>query len=142
MTTTQPETASESFRPGEFELDADGTGHILGSRCGNCGAHFFPVRQACAGCLHDDLETIRFSTTATLYTFSVVRQSTPDFEVPYALGYVDLPEGVRVMAQLTGRDPEDYEIGMEMELVVEPFGEDSDGRALTGYRFRPKEGSE
>ena len=141
MTTTQPGTDSKSFRPVEFEVTPEGEGFLLGSRCGNCGAHFFPVRQACSGCLHSELETVRFSTTATLYTFSVVRQSTPDFEVPYALGYVDLPEGVRVMTQLTGREPEDYELGMEMELVVEPFGLDEDGNEMAGYRFRPKEGS-
>jgi uncharacterized OB-fold protein len=125
----------------EFEVTVDGQGFLIGSRCGNCGAHFFPVREACAGCLHGDLETVRFSTTATLYTYSVVRQSTPQFEVPYALGYVDLPEGVRVLSQLTGRDPEDYELGMDMELVVEPFGTDEEGNEMAGYRFRPKEGS-
>lgn len=141
VTTTQPETIPESFRPVEFEVTADGQGFLVGSRCGNCGAHFFPVREACAGCLHGDLETVRFSTTATLYTYSVVRQSTPQFEVPYALGYVDLPEGVRVLSQLTGRDPEDYELGMEMELVVEPFGTDEEGNEMAGYRFRSKEGS-
>jgi len=142
VTTAQPETVRESFRPVEFEVTAAGDGFLLGSRCGNCGAHFFPVRQACSGCLHTELETVRFSTTGTLYTFSVIRQSTPDFEVPYALGYVDLPEGVRVMTQLTGRDPEDYQIGMEMELVVEPFGVTEDGNELAGFRFRPKEGSQ
>lgn len=142
MTTAQPEMAPKSFRPVEFEVTDNGEGFLLGSHCGNCGAHFYPVRVACSGCLHNDLETVRFSTTATLYTFSVVRQSTPEFEVPYALGYVDLPEGVRVMAQLTGRPPEDYEIGMEMELVVQPFGTDEDGNEKTGFRFRPKEGSQ
>lgn len=141
VTSTQPETVRQSFRPVEFEVTADGQGFLVGSHCGQCGAHFFPIRQACSGCLSDDLETVRFSTTATLYTFSVVRQSTPDFEVPYALGYVDLSEGVRVMTQLTGRDPEDYQIGMEMELVVEPFGLDQDGNEMAGYRFRPTEGS-
>jgi uncharacterized OB-fold protein len=141
VTTTQPGTIRESFRPVEFEVTADGRGFLVGSRCSNCGAHFFPIREACAGCLHDSLETVRFSTAATLYTFSVVRQSTPQFEVPYALGYVDLPEGVRVLAQLTGRDPEDYQIGMEMELVVEPFGTDEEGKEMAGYRFRPKEES-
>lgn len=141
MTMTQSDTTPQSFRPIEFEVTAEGEGFLLGSKCGNCGAHFFPVRQACAGCLHDDLETVRFSPHGTLYTYSVIRQSTPDFETPYALGYVDLPEGVRVMSQLTGLEPEDYELGMEMELVVEPFGSDEDGNEMSGYRFRPKEGS-
>ncbi len=137
----RPDTARRSFRPAEFEVTPESEGFLLGSKCESCGAHFFPVREACSGCLHDELETVRFSTTGTLYTFSVVRQSTPEFEVPYALGYLDLPEGVRVMAQLTGREPEDYEIGMEMELVVEPFGVDEDGNEMAGYRFRPKEAS-
>jgi uncharacterized OB-fold protein len=138
----QPETVPKSFRPVAFEVTAEGDGFLLGSHCGNCGAHFFPVRAACSGCLHNNLETVRFSRAATLYTFSVVRQSTPAFEVPYTLGYVDLPEGVRVMTQLSGRDPEDYEIGMSLELAVEPFGVDDEGNEVVGFRFRPKEVSQ
>jgi uncharacterized OB-fold protein len=128
-----------SFRPGELEVDSSGAGHLLGSRCASCGAHFFPVRQACAGCLDTDLEAVRLSTTGTLYTFSIVRQSTPEFEVPYALGYVDFSEGVRIMGQISGCDLEDIWIGMQLSLSVEPFGEDEDGNQLSGYRFRPTE---
>lgn len=130
---------SESFRPGELEVRPDGSGNLLGSKCRSCGAHFFPVREACAGCLGQDLETVRFSTEGTLYTYSVVRQSTPAFEVPYALGYVDFPEGVRIMGQLAGVDFDKITIGMPMALALEPFGEDEEGNPLTGYRFRPTE---
>ena len=128
-----------SFRPGELEVRPDGTGNQLGSRCKSCGAHFFPVRDACSGCLSADLETVRFSTEGTLYTFSIVRQSTPAFEVPYALGYVDFPEGVRIMGQLSGIELDEIKIGMPMVLSLEPFGEDDEGNPLTGYRFRPAE---
>ncbi|MEZ5175561.1 MAG: Zn-ribbon domain-containing OB-fold protein [Acidimicrobiia bacterium] len=131
-----------SFRPGELEIHDDGTGNLLGSRCTNCGACFFPIREACAGCLSQELDTIRFSTEGTLYTYSIVRQSIPAFEVPYALGYVDFPEGVRIMGQISGIDFDDIEIGMPMSLSLEPFGEDADGNPLTGYRFRPSEVSE
>ncbi|VAW08692.1 hypothetical protein MNBD_ACTINO02-632 [hydrothermal vent metagenome] len=128
-----------SFRPGELETHPDGTGNLLGSRCRACGAHFFPIREACAGCLSDDLETVQFSTRGVLYTFSIVRQSVPAFEVPYALGYVDFPEKVRIMGQISGCDFDDIKIGMDMELVLEPFGTDDEGNELTGYRFRPVE---
>jgi|TARA_B100001971_G_scaffold209210_1_gene232403 hypothetical protein len=137
-TLTGAETQT-SFRPNELEVCPDGAGHLLGSRCSSCDAHFFPVREACAGCLGSDLETIRFSTTGTLYTFSIVRQSTPEFEVPYALGYVDFIEGVRIMGQITGCDFEDMRIGMPLVLSLEPFGEDDEGNPLTGYRFQPCE---
>jgi len=131
--------AEVSFRPGELEVRQDGTGNLLGSRCRSCGVHSFPVRQACAACLSEDLETVRFSTKGILYTFSVVRQSIPAFQVPYALGYVDFPEGVRIMGQISGCDLDEIRIGMPMTLSLEPFGEDEDGNPLTGYRFRPEE---
>lgn len=137
MTATDQATNPVSFRPGEFEVSPDGSGRLLGSRCRTCGAHFFPIREACSGCLGTDLDKVRFSTTGTLYTFSVVRQSTPAFEVPYVLGYVDLPEGVRIMSQISGCDPEEVTIGMGLELAVEPFGASEDGTPLLGYRFRP-----
>lgn len=137
VTINDRDTTPVSFRPGEFEILPDGSGRLLGSRCRNCGAHFFPIREACSGCLGTDLETVRFSTTATLYTFSVVRQSLPTFPVPYVLGYVDLPEGVRIMTQISGIDPEEVEIGMDLELAVEPFGTGDDGETLWGYRFHP-----
>ncbi len=128
-----------SFRPGELEVRPDGSGNLLGSRCRSCGAHSFPVRQACAGCLSEDLETVRFATKGTLYTFTIVRQSTPAFDVPYALGYVDFPEGVRIMGQISGCELDEISIGMPMVLSLEPFGVDEEGQALTGYRFRPEE---
>ncbi len=128
-----------SFRPGELEVRPDGTGNLLGSECQSCGAHFFPVREACAGCLSQDLATVKLSTRGVLYTYTVVRQSTPKFEVPYALGYVDIPEGVRIMGQLSGIEFDDIKVGMPMELSLEPFGTDEDGNELTGYRFRPVE---
>lgn len=128
-----------SFRPGELEIRPDGSGNLIGSQCRSCGAHFFPIRAACSRCLSQDLDTIGFSTEGTLYTFSIVRQSTPAFKVPYALGYVDFPEDVRIMGQIGGCELEDIDIGMPLTLVLEPFGEDEDGNPLTGYRFHPVE---
>ncbi len=137
MTAEKPVETTTSFRPAELEIDPDGTGHLLGSRCRVCDAHFFPIREACAGCLSDEMETVRLSARGTLYTFTVVRQSTPAFEVPYVLGYIDLPEGVRVMGQIAGCEPGELRIGQSLVLNVEPFGEAVDGSQPMGYRFRP-----
>lgn len=129
--------AGTSFRPGVFEIGADGRGSLAGTRCPTCGAHFFPGRQVCARCLTEDLEPIAFSTTGTVYTYTVIHQAAPGFEVPLVLGYVDLPEGVRVLGQLVGVAPEEVRMGMEVTLVVQPFGKDEEGRTLLGYAFRP-----
>lgn len=129
------------FRPGLLEV-AGGKGHLLASRCPACGARYFPRRQVCARCFGDKLEPVPLSTRGTLYTFTVVRQSTPAFQVPYVLGYVDLPEGVRVLGQIAGCAPEEVRIGMPLALRVERVGQDQEGRPILGYLFRPEEGEE
>jgi uncharacterized OB-fold protein len=135
-------SAAVSFRPGLLELGAGGGGHLVGSRCGACDACFFPPRQVCSRCLAESLEPAALSTRGTVHTYTVVHQAAPEFEVPYALGYVDLPEGVRVLGQITGVAPEAVCIGMEVELSLEPFGENDEGQEVIGYRFRPAAGEE
>jgi len=121
-----------------LEIDPDGQGgRLLGSACPGCGAHYFPQRRTCARCLSDELERVALSSTGSVYTFTVVHQSTPEFPTPYILSYVDLPEGARVPAQLSGCAPEDVRIGMQVSLVVEPFGSEDDEDRPLGYRFRP-----
>jgi len=59
------------------------------------------------------------------------------FDPPYAVGYIDLPEGVRIYSILTEADMKKLEIGMEMELVIEPIQKTSDGEEIIGYKFKP-----
>lgn len=134
MTVTSPVV---SFRPGVLELDQDGNGHLIGSRCTSCGAHFFPARDVCSRCLAEDLRRVPLSGRGSLYTYTVVRQSTPGFTVPYLLGYVDLPEGVRVLGILEGVAEGRARIGMGLTLVTRPAGTDEQGREVIGYGFRP-----
>lgn len=125
-----------------FRPDAlDSGGRLRGSRCGSCGAHFFPARQVCSRCLEGDLERVGLSTRGTLYTYTVLHQAAPGFETPLALGYVDLPEGVRILGQIAGLEPDAIRIGMELDLHPEPFGHDEEGRTVMGFRFRPEEGA-
>lgn len=123
-----------AFRPGVMDDEA----RMVGSKCPSCHARFFPLRQVCSRCLTADLETFPLSDTGTLYTYTVVRQAAPGFEVPYVLGYIDLPEGVRLLGQVAGIEPEAVRLGMRLHLHVEPFGEDEAGRTVLGFRFRPE----
>ena len=79
---------------------------------------------------------------ATLYTWTYVhvplfakRNAKVD---AYGVGQIDLPEGPRVQAILVG-GPDDFEIGMELELELEVLGPDKDGNDIVIYRFRPVE---
>ncbi len=127
------------LRPGLFEVDAGGAVRLVGTRCRSCGAHFFPCRAVCARCLSRDLATVPLSARGTLYTFTTVHQSTPEFPTPYMLAYVDLPEGVRLLAQLAGTSPGEARIGMPLDLRIQPVGTDAAGRPVLGYRLYPAE---
>lgn len=127
------------LRAGLFERDAGGAIVLLGSRCEGCGTVYFPPHALCVRCLTaEGLRPITLSRRGTVYTYTVVHQSTPEFPTPYVLAYVDLPEGVRVLSQLTEVAPEQVRIGMAVELVeaVVPRG---DGPPVLTYRFRPAE---
>lgn len=124
------------LRPGLFEVDAAGRMRLVATRCEACGAHFFPRRRVCARCLHPTTAAVPLSTRGTLYTYTIVHQSTPAFRTPYVLAYADLPEGVRLLAQVVAA-PADVRIGMPLELRVEPVGVNADNRPVLGYRFHP-----
>ena len=52
------------------------------------------------------------------------------------MGFVDFPEGVRVFAPLRMIEDKPFEVGMEMEVVVDKLWE-YDEKELIGYVFKP-----
>lgn len=122
------------FREGLMTLDPFA---LTGTRC-RCGAVSFPARSVCPSCRKaDDSEPTTLSSTGTLHTYTIVRQAPPGEEVPYALAYIDLPEGVRVMAQVDRTRLDDLEIGMPVRLAERSMGRAEDGTELVGYQFQP-----
>lgn len=112
--------------------------HLIGSRCRSCGETFFPSRAVCVKCLQEDLEKVPLSRRGKLYTCCVVRQAPPGLKVPYAMGITELPEGVRVTSLIATDHPEELKIGMGMELVIESFRQNDEGKEVLAYKFRPE----
>jgi len=117
---------------------------LRGSRCGACGETTFPAQNGCPSCTAQGCEEVELSPRGTLWTYTVQRFPPPppytgetDDFVPYAVGYIELPEGVRVEARLTESDASRLAIGMEMELAVEPFAVDDEGREVVTFAFAP-----
>jgi uncharacterized OB-fold protein len=118
---------------------------LIGSRCRDCGEVAFPAQSSCPACTGTATETVPLAGEGTLWTFTIQRFPPPSppfagdpehFEA-FGVGYVELPEGLRVEARLTENDPAKLEIGMPMELVIEPFDRDADGNERMTFAFRP-----
>jgi uncharacterized OB-fold protein len=115
---------------------------LLGSCCPSCGEVFFPRRLVCAKCLHEGCEDVDLSTRGRLWTWTychVPLFGKKDADVPgYGVGQVDLEEGPRVQSILLG-GPDDFAIGMELEIDLETLRENQDGDEIVIFRFRPVE---
>ena len=76
-------------------------------KCADCGTVVWHPRGHCTGCTGGTLEWHTASGGGTLYSYSVVRQSYHPFfrsQVPYAIAWVDLDEGPRVLSNIVGVD--------------------------------------
>ena len=115
---------------------------LIGSRCNQCREVYFPKRDAgrCPHCQSTDLSDLTLGTRGKVYSYTVVMQRPPIYyqaEVPYALGFVELPDGVRVETLFTDVDPEKLHIGMEVELVIGKLHGEEDGVEVHCYKFKP-----
>jgi len=116
--------------PNPNELDtgafwqATKNGELGYQRCDDCNTVVFYPRRHCTGCLGSRLSWHVASGNASLYSFSVVRQSYHPFfrgRVPYAVAWVDLDEGPRLLTNIVGvKDPgKDLHIGQRLVLEWE-----------------------
>jgi uncharacterized OB-fold protein len=94
---------------------------LSGVCCEGCGAVHFPSRLTCFECTSDCLGPYALGPDGTLYGWTTVRVSSSR-PVPYAIGYVDLPEGVRVLTDLTG-DLDSLRHDGPVRLVADESGE-------------------
>ncbi len=79
----------------------DGAAVVAGVRCTSCGHPVAFVRPRCPAC-RGPVEPAQFGPEGTAWSSTVVRIPVPGREPPYALAYLDLDDGPRVLAHLPG----------------------------------------
>jgi hypothetical protein len=71
--------------------------------CADCGRSFFTPQIACPHCRSERWSYQRSSGRGRVYSATVVHKApSPDFEVPFRLGIVDLDEGWSMLATFAG----------------------------------------
>lgn len=95
-------------------------GGLVVQRCTSCDVYQFYPRALCASCA-GETEWVDASGRGTLYTFTVIRQNRSEAFAalsPYAVGIVELEEGVRMMSNIVECDVEELEVGMALEVLI------------------------
>lgn len=125
-------------REGLFD-DAGRAPALLGSHCSVCGSTLFPRVDSCSYCSAPDPDPVELSRHGTLWAWTAVTAPPPGYEgeVPFGVGIVELPEGVRVITRLTESDPSKLRTGQPMEFRVVSLHTDGEGNEVVTYAFAP-----
>lgn len=96
-------------------------GKVMGTRCKECGAIYFPPRSDCFRCLRSDTEWFEVSGTGRLLSFSQLNYGPAGFEddLPYTIALLDYGE-YKVFGKISKDIPyEDLNVGMELKTEVD-----------------------
>ena len=94
-------------------------GEVVGTKCKQCGAVFFPPRADCYKCLSSDMEWFQVSGKGKLITFSQLTYAPIGFtdDLPYAIALVDFGD-YKVFGRIGNVPLDEVKIGMELTARV------------------------
>lgn len=129
---------------GLFTETPDGP-RLTGSRCATCRTPYFPSAPVCHNptCTESRIEDAMFGARGTLWSLAIQDYPPPppakydEPYRPYAIGLVDLDDGLRVMGRLSTADPSSVEPGVSVDLVLEPLYHEEDGTEVLTWKFKP-----
>jgi benzoylsuccinyl-CoA thiolase BbsA subunit len=108
---------------------------LIGSQCNCCKDFSFPKSAICPTCLSEDIEEIGLSRRGNLYSYSVIHVGREKQNLPYALGYIDLPEGVRIFAHLT--ETTGLQVDIPVEISIHKSGINENSEPIYQFSFTP-----
>ena len=110
------------------------------AKCKGCGVVWFPPRLVCAECGKRDFETVKIAGTGKVKTFTVIRVAPTEFtdEAPYAIGVVELDDGVVIQCQIVDCLPEELKTGMPVRIEFRKVKQEGHAGIINyGYKAVP-----
>ncbi|GEB59793.1 hypothetical protein GCM10017674_43390 [Streptomyces gardneri] len=120
-----PEAAAAAPRRPRPVVNRDNAGfwegvaahRLLIQRCGDCASLRLPWLPGCAECGSPEWDTVEASGAGTVYSYVVMHHPPfPAFDPPYAVGLIELAEGVRMISNVVGVPYDKVRIGMPVRL--------------------------
>lgn len=117
---------------------------LIGARCRTCKTPYFPKSAVCHNpeCNDSKIEDAWFGPSGTLWSVAVQDYPPPPparFDKPYkpyAMGVVDLDDGLRVLGRLTNEDTASVAVGARVELVIDTLCHDEEGNEIVSWMFK------
>lgn len=118
---------------------------LIAGKCPSCGTYSFPkfCNAHKPNCRTMELDTVHLTRKGRLDSFVIQNYAppppfvNPDPYVPFAVGLVEFPEGIKVLGMMTGCKLEEIKINMQVEVVIEPLHKDEKGCDVLTWKFKP-----
>lgn len=123
--------------------DRDQHERLLAFECQSCGYVSYPERkETCKRCRETPAwEETRLEPNGTVMSYVVQQRLPEEFETPLPVAVIDMPqadsdgEPARVYGLFTETDPDDLEVGIEVEADFRRIFE-LDGLPVHSYKFK------
>ena len=114
---------------------------LMAVRCVRCKHIMVPPRQICPNCRSSRVEWVQLGTRGKLVTYTVVHVSPPQFKhmTPYAVGIVEMEEGVKLPSIIRTSRLESLKIGMNLEADFSPKSQETSWPHWPRYFFKETE---
>lgn len=110
-------------------------------KCKKCGAILFPPRLICPECKSREFEKTKLAEKGKLLTYTIIRVPPHQYvdQAPYAVGIVELDDGVKLTGQIVDCDFENLEIGQRVKIEFRKIYDEGEAGILCyGYKFVPE----
>jgi uncharacterized protein len=95
-----------------------GQGKLLAGKCKKCGKTHLPPRPLCDNCFGQEFEWVEVSGKGKLLTYTVINIAPQQFQdmSPYAVGILQLENGLKIPGMIQGVGQEQLRVGMELAV--------------------------
>jgi uncharacterized OB-fold protein len=110
-------------------------------KCKKCGQILFPPRLVCPECKERDFEKAKLAESGKILTFTIIRVPPHQFvdQAPYAVGIIELDDGVKLTGQIVDCDFEEIKIGQRVKIEFRKISDEGEAGILCyGYKFVPE----
>jgi uncharacterized OB-fold protein len=132
MSTTEPFTIDQFYK---FLAQ----GKLMAGKCTQCGKIHLPPRPLCDNCYSQNFTWVKITGKGKLLTYTTIHVAPQQFQdiAPYAVGILELENGLKLPGMITTSTPEKLHIGMELKIDFTTCDNTQPWPQWPRYRFKP-----
>jgi uncharacterized protein len=132
MGTTEPFTIEQFYK---FLSQAK----LMAGKCVKCGKIHLPPRPMCDNCFGTEFTWTEIRGKGKLLTYTVIHVAPPQFQLlaPYAVGIVQLENGLKLPGMISGVPHEGVKVDMELAIDFKACSAGQTWPQWQRYCFRP-----